>query len=48
MCFMYQKECLVGLIFIMLCVLHFGITIRDGKVSTAVHLSLHYCGMYWF
>ena len=37
-----------GTDFIMLCVLHFGITIRDGKVSTAVHLSLHYCGMYWF
>jgi len=37
-----------GTVFIMLCVLHFGITIRDGKVSTAVHLSLHYCVMYLF
>jgi len=29
-----------GTVFIMLYVLRFGVTIRDGKASTAVHLSL--------
>ena len=37
-----------GTILIMLCVLHFGITDRDGKVSTAVHLSLRNFVMYLF
>jgi hypothetical protein len=43
-----SEEKFRGNIFIMLCVLRFGLTIRDGTVSTSFHLSLHEYVIYLF